>query len=62
MTPHQWLRRERLLRAQAMLSETDTPVAEVAYATGFSSQSHLTTIMRREHGVTPGAYRKRRQG
>ncbi|MEM8825079.1 MAG: helix-turn-helix transcriptional regulator, partial [Pseudomonadota bacterium] len=47
MTPHQWLRRERLLRAQAMLSETDTPVAEVAYATGFSSQSHLTTIMRR---------------
>ncbi|MEM7489420.1 MAG: AraC family transcriptional regulator [Pseudomonadota bacterium] len=62
ITPHQWLRRERLLRAQTLLSETDTPVAEIAYATGFSSQSHMTTIMRREHGVTPGAYRKRRRG
>ncbi|MEM8592554.1 MAG: AraC family transcriptional regulator [Pseudomonadota bacterium] len=62
MTPHQWLRRERLIRAQALLSETDTPVAEIAYATGFSSQAHLTTLMRREHGVTPGAYRKRRRG
>ncbi|WP_212747094.1 helix-turn-helix domain-containing protein [Marinobacter alexandrii] len=32
-------------------------LAEIAYTTGFSSQSHMTTAFTRTLGVTPGALR-----
>jgi len=33
------------------------PVAEIAYATGFGNQTHLTTQFRREVGTTPARFR-----
>jgi AraC-like DNA-binding protein len=33
------------------------PPAQVAYAVGFSSQSHFTSRFQRTIGVTPGRYR-----
>ena len=32
------------------------PIADVAFATGFNSQSHLTTTFKQMIGVTPGQY------
>lgn len=54
--PHAYLESVRIRRAQQLLA-AGLPLAEVAYAVGYSSQSHFTTRFRRVIGVTPGRYR-----
>jgi AraC family transcriptional regulator len=56
-TPHQHLLALRVTAAERMLVNSDRDLAEIAYATGFSSQSHMTTAFGRLRGQTPGAYR-----
>jgi AraC family transcriptional regulator len=56
-SPHQYVLERRIARARQLLRDTSLPVAEVAAATGFSSQSHLSTWFRRRVGVSPAAYR-----
>ncbi|MFC3581954.1 helix-turn-helix domain-containing protein [Sphingomonas hylomeconis] len=56
-SPHQYLMRLRLDQARALIVGGVLPLADIALACGFSSQSHLTAIMRREDGLTPGALR-----
>ncbi len=58
-SPHQFVLRQRIHKAQVLLRETDTPLAHVALESGFASQSHLTRIFKRYLGVTPKAYRLR---
>ena len=48
----------RLQVAAGMLSFTDTPIADVAHASGFESQSYFSKMFREEFGCTPGEYRK----
>jgi AraC-like DNA-binding protein len=48
----------RIHRARELLSLTERPLAEIAYACGFSSQSHMTSWFRRKHGVTPKQFRR----
>jgi AraC family transcriptional regulator len=55
---HQYLLRRRLELAAALLSGAEQPIVEVALATGFCSQSHLTTTFQRVYGTTPAAYRR----
>lgn len=57
--PHVFLVQMRLARARALLREGRSP-ANVAAETGFTDQSHLTRHFRRVFGVTPGAYRDRK--
>jgi AraC family transcriptional regulator len=59
VTPHKWLMRRRLDRAQDLLVSTDQPVCDIAQVCGFSSQSHLTSLMRQETGTTPYRWRQR---
>lgn len=54
--PHTYLESIRIRHAQRLLT-AGMPPAHVAYATGFSSQSHFTNHFRRIIGVTPGRYR-----
>ncbi|NJM07352.1 helix-turn-helix domain-containing protein, partial [Candidatus Gracilibacteria bacterium] len=49
-------KRLRIRHAQQLIA-AGLPLAEVAYAVGYSSQSHFTTRFRRIIGVTPGRYR-----
>ena len=56
-SPHQYVLDRRIARARQLLRETNLPVAEVAAAAGFSSQSHLSSWFRRRVGVTPAAWR-----
>jgi AraC family transcriptional regulator len=56
-TPHQHLLALRVTAAERMLVNSDRDLAEIAYATGFSSQSHMTTAFGRLRGQTPGTYR-----
>ncbi|MEL6792518.1 MAG: helix-turn-helix domain-containing protein [Pseudomonadota bacterium] len=46
-------------RARDMLIASDAPLAEIAFATGFSSQSHLSTAFKKRTGESPRAFRLR---
>jgi AraC family transcriptional regulator len=48
----------RVQHAHKLLRDKARPIEEIAYAAGFSSQSHLTTNFRRVIGVTPGRFRR----
>jgi len=56
LPPHAYLESVRIRAAQRLL-ERDTSLVDVAYETGFSSQSHFTNAFKRFIGVTPGRYR-----
>lgn len=57
LPPHAYLNQVRVNRAKALLSR-GVPIAEVAQATGFVDQSHLSKAFKRIVGVAPGQYRK----
>ncbi|NOK58552.1 MAG: L-rhamnose operon transcriptional activator RhaR [Chloroflexi bacterium AL-W] len=54
--PHAYLRQVRIRHAKAMLA-AGQPIADVALATGFTDQSHLTRCFKQLWGFTPGQYR-----
>ena len=58
-TIHGFRRELRLRHALARLLDGDEPLAEIAAATGFASQSHLTNLFRARFGVTPARVRTR---
>jgi AraC family transcriptional regulator len=57
VAPHQYLVRRRLERARDLLARTKLPIADIALAVGFASQSHFSASFHRATGVTPQAYR-----
>lgn len=52
-----YLRLSRVRRAAELLRSTRLGISEIAVAAGFFDQSHLCRDLRREVGLTPGAYR-----
>jgi AraC family transcriptional regulator len=54
----EFVRRIRLARALDQLRHTTLPIADIAAATGFADQSHLTRLMTATVGLTPAAYRR----
>jgi AraC family transcriptional regulator len=57
-SPHQYVLVRRIERAKELLRNTDLPVVDVALASGFSSQSHLSHWFLRHVGVSPAVYRR----
>jgi AraC family transcriptional regulator len=51
--PHRYLVELRLEHAERLLVKGEMPIAEVAYRTAFSSQSHLTATMKKHKRITP---------
>ena len=60
MSPHAFLLQRRLERARNLLQGTALSLAEVASASGFCSQAHLSTCFKRGTGVSPGVFRHAR--
>jgi AraC family transcriptional regulator len=58
-SPHQYVVGRRVEAAKRLLLDSDAPIADVALAAGFSSQSHLSNWFRRTVGVSPAVYRSR---
>jgi AraC family transcriptional regulator len=58
VSPHRYLTERRLAAAQRLLRTTGLPIAFIAQETGFSSQSHFTTIFRAAMNCTPAEYRR----
>lgn len=56
-TPVELLRRARLMKARTMVTTTDRSIAEIAYATGFTSPSYFNKCFKDEFGVSPGGMR-----
>ena len=56
-TPHSYVLERRLERARKLLKTTAVAVRDIAVATGFADQSHLTRLIKRRFGVTPGVLR-----
>jgi AraC family transcriptional regulator len=55
MSVHQYVIRRRVEHARTLIATTKMPASEIALASGFAHQSHMTTTMRRILGQTPGA-------
>ena len=58
--PHQHLMQLRVERAKRLL-QGHLPIVEVALATGFTHQEHLTRVFRRITGMTPASFRRAAQ-
>ena len=57
-TPHQFVRRQRVERAKAMLRTPDARVLDVAVACGFKTQQHFAQVFRDLCGISPTEYRQ----
>ncbi|HEX7759721.1 MAG TPA: AraC family transcriptional regulator [Caulobacteraceae bacterium] len=58
VSPHQYVMKARLERAQHLLSQTDTSMSAIADLLGFTSQSHFTRAFRQFTGRTPSDFRR----
>lgn len=61
-SPHQYVLERRLARVQRQLVEGGEPLAAIAAAAGFSSQSHMASAFRRQFQQTPAEYRRANGG
>jgi AraC family transcriptional regulator len=57
-TPHQFVLRQRLERAKAMLRAPEARVLDIAVACGFKTQQHFAQAFRDLWGVSPTEYRQ----
>ena len=58
LPPHQFVARQRIASAVALLEAQEHSIAQISQRVGFRTVSHFTTVFRRVTGVTPGAFRK----
>lgn len=49
----------RLEKAKQLLDTTDSPVAEIADLTGFSSSSYFSNLYKKKYGIPPGRSREK---
>lgn len=61
ITPFEYVMRKRLASAKSLLAR-DMSISEVAYRTGFASQSHMTRCFNEHAGITPKVYRRMGRG
>jgi AraC family transcriptional regulator len=58
LSVHRYVIQRRVERAKHLLADKRLPISEVAFAVGFSHQSHLACHMQRLLGVSPAGVRK----
>jgi len=57
-TPHSYIIRQRLRRAQTLMLRTRDTLSQIACACGLTDQAHLTRLFRRVIGTTPMSWRR----
>ncbi len=60
LPPYRYLIGLRIERAAELLLETELSITQICSRVGFRSLSHFTTTFRRHTGMSPSAYRRRR--
>lgn len=56
-SPHQFLLTIRLQHAALLLRDSDLPVADIAFLSGFNSIEHFTACFREKHNCPPTVFR-----
>lgn len=59
LSPHAWLRQQRLDQAMNMLRDTDTPIAAIAAQLGYASQTAFAAAFKKLTEETPSDWRRR---
>ena len=59
MTPIDFVRHVRIMRACELLKDTDEALSSVAFAVGFSDPKYFSKVFKRETGIVPTEYRER---
>jgi AraC-like DNA-binding protein len=54
----EYIRKLRIDKAVNLLQNTNYPLADIAYLTGFSDQSHFARIFKKHAGQSPSMFRK----
>jgi len=62
LPPHRYLLTRRIERATALLRDTDHPVTDIAFDTGWNSLGTFGRTFRDVTGESPGAFRERARG
>ncbi|MDW7693566.1 response regulator [Flammeovirgaceae bacterium SG7u.111] len=57
LSANEYLKKERLRKASALLQEGNIPVSAVCFEVGFQSQAHFRTNFKKEFGTTPSQHR-----
>lgn len=60
--PHRYLLSRRIERAQALLRDTELPITEIAFQTGWNSLGTFGRVFRDVTGESPSASRERERG
>jgi AraC family transcriptional regulator len=60
-TPHAYLVRRRIVRAQELMLMTDEPLSQIAIACGLCDQAHLSKLFRRAIKMSPNLWRRERR-
>ena len=53
-----FVKQKRLLAAKKLVEQTDLPLAEIAYKTGFADYGYFLRVFKRQFGISPGNVRK----
>ena len=59
-SPHEYIIRRRIERAQGLMLSTDMALSEIAIDCGLADQPHLTRLFRKLSGESPAAWRRAR--
>jgi AraC family transcriptional regulator len=59
-SPHEYIIRRRIERAQGLMLSTGAPLSEIAVECGLADQAHFTRLFRRVVGETPAVWRRAR--
>ncbi len=59
VTPNQYLQILRVEKAKQLLHKQDLSLIDIAFACGYSDQSHLARFFKRYVGMSPGRYRNK---
>ena len=58
-TPHQYLLNTRISAAKFLLKSSETSVKNIAFSTGFHSESSFCTTFKKWENLTPSQYREK---
>ena len=61
-SPTQFLIQERISRVKELLIHSSLPIKEIASLSGFQNERYLSTRFKKMTGLTPGVFRRRRNG
>lgn len=58
VSPHQYLAEIRLNHAKVLLTTTNEPITDIAFACGYNSIEHFATAYRQRFKINPSRFRK----